>query len=154
MALNDIYNYLQLTDNLATAGQPSEAQLADVAQAGFQLVINLARTGTDYSLPDEASTVLANGMEYIHIPVIWEAPTRSNLENFFAVIQANQDRKVFLHCAANMRVSAFVALYRILRLSWTREQAFADMQRIWIPEGRWQEFIEEITKGVTIPVQP
>ncbi|MBN2550893.1 MAG: protein tyrosine phosphatase family protein [Anaerolineales bacterium] len=142
MALNEIYNYLQLTDHLATAGQPSEAQLAEVAQAGCQLVINLARTGQDYSLPDEASTVLANGMEYIHIPVIWEAPTRTNLENFMAVMQANHGRRVFLHCAANMRVSAFVALDRILRLGWTREQAFADMQRIWNPDARWKDFIE------------
>lgn len=140
--LTDIYNYLPFSGSLATSGQPTEAQIAEIAQAGFQVVVNLALTDQDYSLPDEASLVLRHGMEYIHIPVIWERPTLSNLENFFAVMDANWERQVFVHCAANMRVSAFLALYRILRLGWQPERAFAEMQRIWQPEGVWQAFIQ------------
>lgn len=140
--LADIYNYLKLSDTLATSGQPTEVQIEAIGRAGYQLVINLALTGTPYSLPDEAASVQAAGMEYIHIPVIWDHPTLENLQAFFAAMDANQERKVFVHCAANMRVSAFVALYRILRLNWPPEKAFEDLQRIWTPNETWQAFID------------
>ena len=139
--LEDIYNYLKLTDSIATAGQPSEAQLAEVAQAGYQLVVNLAMANAEGSHPDERTTVEIHGMEYVHIPVVWGNPTMRNLEDFCDVIDANQGKKIFAHCAANKRVSAFMALYRIRRLGWQPEQAFRDMQRIWTPEGWWRDFI-------------
>jgi uncharacterized protein (TIGR01244 family) len=145
--LEEITNYLKLSESLSTAGQPSEEQIEEIAQAGFAVVINLARTGTDYSLEDEAASVLELGMEYIHLPVIWEAPSLSNLEVFFAVMDALKGQRIFLHCAANMRVSAFVALFRILRLGWAREQAFAEMQRIWTPNETWQAFIDLALSG-------
>lgn len=142
--LEGIYNYLKLTETIATSGQPSEAQIAEIAQAGYELVVNLALSDAEYSLPNEQKTVESQGMEYIHLPVIWQNPTAENLEAFCDVMDANQGRKIFVHCAANMRVSAFIALYRILRLGWRPDQAFQDMQRIWTPEGWWREFILEM----------
>jgi protein tyrosine phosphatase (PTP) superfamily phosphohydrolase (DUF442 family) len=35
MALDDVKNYVAVSDRLGTAGQPSEEQLRDVADAGF-----------------------------------------------------------------------------------------------------------------------
>ncbi|MBF0462114.1 MAG: hypothetical protein HQL87_12035 [Magnetococcales bacterium] len=65
--LESIVGYVPLSDSLATAGQPSEGQLAAVAAAGFAVVINLAlHDDPRYSLPDEAKTVADLGMEYIH----------------------------------------------------------------------------------------
>lgn len=139
--LEEIYNYLKLSESLATSGQPSEAQIAEIAQAGYQLVLNLALADAEYSLPDERATVESHGMAYLHLPVIWGQPTVENLEAFCDVMEANQGKKIFVHCAANMRVSAFIALYRIRRLGWAPEQAFVDMQRIWTPDGWWREFI-------------
>ncbi len=140
--LTDIYNYLQLDEHTATSGQPSAAQLAEVAAAGYQVVINLALTTSDNALPDEGGIVRAHGMRYIHIPVVWEGPTLDDLRAFFEVMQARRGQKLFVHCAANMRVSAFMALYRIKRLGWPAQRAFQDMRRIWEPEGVWRAFIE------------
>ena len=139
--LEDIYNYLKLSEFIGTSGQPSEAQITEIAQAGYKLVINLALSDTKHSLPDERLAVESHGMEYIHLPVIWERPTVENLDAFCDVMDANRGKKIFVHCAANMRVSAFMALYRIRRQGWKPEEAFRDMQRIWTPEGWWQEFI-------------
>jgi hypothetical protein len=57
----------------------------------------------------------------------------------------HQGEKILVHCAANMRVSAFVALYRILRLGWSRERALADLHRIWDPDQVpvWAAFMAE-----------
>ena len=40
--LSTIKDFLQLSDDLATAGQPTEAELAAIAARGFRVVINLA----------------------------------------------------------------------------------------------------------------
>jgi len=149
--LEDIYNYLRLTDSIATAGQPNEAQIAEIAQAGYQLVINLALSDAEHAPPNEKGTVEAHGMDYIHLPVIWSHPTLENLEAFCDVMDANQGKKIFVHCAANMRVSAFMALYRIRRLGWQPEQAFRDMQRIWTPEGWWRDFVLAALPGDASP---
>jgi protein tyrosine phosphatase (PTP) superfamily phosphohydrolase (DUF442 family) len=54
-------------------------------------------------------------MAYVHIPVNFKAPTSQDFRAFCRVMEAFEDRPVFVHCAANMRVSAFVFLYRVLR---------------------------------------
>jgi uncharacterized protein (TIGR01244 family) len=145
MMLTDITNYLPLSERLATAGQPTAAQIAEIAAAGYQVVINLALHDGDYALADEAGAVRAAGMEYIHIPVQWERPTRADLLRFFEVMDAHRDERVFVHCAMNMRVSVFVALYRVLRLGWEPARAMQDVARIWQPNETWAGFIEEMS---------
>lgn len=142
--LETIYNYLELTDSLSTAGQPDEAELAAVARAGFQVVINLAMERDEYSPRDEAGTARALGMEYEHLPVVWTHPTRERFEAFRQAMKRHEGQKVFVHCAANMRVSVFTALYRILELGWTRDEAMGWVQKIWEPNETWQGFIEEM----------
>jgi protein tyrosine phosphatase (PTP) superfamily phosphohydrolase (DUF442 family) len=107
-------------------------------------VINLGLAEAEYALKDEGVVVRAHGMQYIHLPVIWERPTKFDLERFIKVIEANEDKKLFVHCAANMRVSVFMALYRILRLGWSQENALEQVKRIWVPNDVWQTFIDEI----------
>ncbi len=144
--LNDLYNFLQYDDDLLTSGQPTEAQLAEIAAAGVQTVINLALPTSDNALPDERGIVERLGMAYIHIPVVWEAPTRQNLDDFMDALDARRGQRLYVHCAANYRVSCFVALYRILRLGWTPAEAFAFTRRIWNPDEYpvWKAFIETV----------
>ena len=40
--LENIYNYLKISDKIATAGQPSVEQFSYIKEAGYQVVINLA----------------------------------------------------------------------------------------------------------------
>jgi len=145
--LVEIYNFLQLSDRIATSGQPDEEQLMEIGRAGYEAVINLALTGTDYALEDEAGLVRSLGMKYIHIPVIWENPTLENLSTFMDTMDSLQGKKVYVHCVANMRVSAFMALYRILRLGWDLERSMEDVHKIWEPNERWAAFIQHVLNG-------
>ncbi|HEY5870857.1 MAG TPA: protein tyrosine phosphatase family protein, partial [Candidatus Tectomicrobia bacterium] len=77
-----------------------------------------------------------------HIPVVWENPTEADLARFFEVMDATQDKKRFVHCIANMRVSAFMFLYRVLRQGMPLDEARATMSQIWQPNPIWQKFIE------------
>ena len=139
-ALARIKAYRQLSDRIASAGQPSRQELAAVAQAGYQAVINLH---VSPDLPDEGDVVRALGMEYVHINVPWERPERSHLERFFAAMEARRERRLFVHCAANKRVSAFMALYRIHRLGWARDEALSFVDVPSFPPV-WQAFVEEM----------
>jgi protein tyrosine phosphatase (PTP) superfamily phosphohydrolase (DUF442 family) len=142
-SLQDIYNFIQLDERLGTSGQPKEDQLPTIAQAGYQCVINLAMPNQDYSLPDEKGSVEALGMEYVAFPVVWQNPLLANFDEFCQAMNERKDQKLFVHCAANMRVSAFMALYRIIELGWEPEKAYQDLRRIWTPDGLWKDFMNQ-----------
>jgi protein tyrosine phosphatase (PTP) superfamily phosphohydrolase (DUF442 family) len=141
--IEDIKNFIAVSDRLGTAGQPSEAQLRDVAAAGFEVVVNLGLLDPRYCLADEAGSVRGLGLEYHHIPVDFNAPRHDDLRRFVDVMDAFKGKKVFVHCAANYRVSSFVALYGESRLGWTPEQGEAHMRRVWEPNPTWAQFIAE-----------
>jgi len=140
-ACSDIFNVREVDGSLLTSGQPTEAQLESVARAGVQVVINLAPHDGPRALADEASSVAALGMDYIHVPVPFAAPAAAHLEAFFEAMDANQARPALVHCAANKRVTAFLGLYRVIRLGWTPDEAFALMRTVWEPDAVWSRFI-------------
>jgi len=141
-SIHDVYNFRQATPDLATSGQPTEKQLGAIAAAGYNVIVNLAlHNDPRYSLRDEATSVRALGLDYVHIPVQFGAPTEGDLLAFFDAMDRNSDRRVWIHCAANMRVTAFVGLYRVLRLRWSVEDAFSLMHTVWKPDQVWSAFI-------------
>ena len=142
--LENIYNYLKISDKIATAGQPSVEQFSYIKEAGYQVVINLALKDSSNALRNEKEIVEIEGMQYIHIPVIWENPTEDKLKEFIQVMKINLDKKVFVHCAANKRVSAFIYLYRRSQESIDEEIAKKDLDKIWVPNEIWQQFIQEV----------
>jgi uncharacterized protein (TIGR01244 family) len=143
--LSEIYNFLPLTNNLLSSGMPTADQVTEIAQSGVQMVINLAPFDPERDLQDEASLVKSAGMEYLSIPVEWDAPAQKDLQAFIKAMEANTDRKVLVHCRANFRATGFVTLYRILRLGWKPDEAFKDLRRIWNPEDYpvWKKFIDD-----------
>jgi protein tyrosine phosphatase (PTP) superfamily phosphohydrolase (DUF442 family) len=139
--ISTIYNFLSLSEKLATAGQPLEEELETISKAGYEVVINLALSDADYSLADEEGSVTQFGMEYVHLPVIWQNPTSDDLDKFFDAMEKYKNKKLFVHCAANMRVSSFVALYRVIKEGWSYSEAINDVYRIWKPNKIWSDFI-------------
>jgi protein tyrosine phosphatase (PTP) superfamily phosphohydrolase (DUF442 family) len=148
--LRDARNFREVDDRLLTAGQPTEAHLADAAGQGVQVVVNLALHGDPrYSLPDEAGCVRQLGMAYVHIPVQFKAPTEENLLAFFDAMDAHTGEKTLVHCAANYRVTAFVGLYRVIRQGWEIDKAFEPMRSVWEADDIWKRFIADMLKKYT-----
>ena len=141
--LSGIYKFRAVDELLCTSGQPTVAQLQEIAAAGFKIVLNLAlHDDPRYSLPDEAGTVRSLGMDYVHIPVQFSAPNKQDLAEFFTAMKAHEGQKVWVHCAANIRVSVFLGLYRVIEQRWEREIAFAQLRELWQPNEVWSAFIE------------
>lgn len=137
----DAENTHRVFDWLWTSGQLSAQDIAALPALGIGAVINLALPTSSNALPGEAELVTRQGMAYIQIPVEWERPELHQLEQFFATLGAFQHRKVWVHCARNMRVSAFIYLYRRLCLNDSEEDAMHPMREVWVPNEAWQEFI-------------
>ena len=147
--LQNIYNFMLISEKLATAGQPQAEQLQAIKAAGYETVINLATIDSKYSVLNEDEIVKELGMDYIHIPVVWSSPEPEDLQQFFAAMAANSDKKLFVHCIANMRVSAFIMLYRVIKQGVPYAKAQADMLPIWNPAESnpvWWDFIEVALK--------
>jgi protein tyrosine phosphatase (PTP) superfamily phosphohydrolase (DUF442 family) len=140
--LSSIRAFRLVGDRLGTAGQPTAEQLRAVHEAGFVAVINLALPTSDHALANEGSIVTGMGMAYVHIPVDFQAPKTEDFRAFSRVMRAFEDRPVFIHCAANMRVSAFVLLHRVLEQGVPRTEAERDLHAIWRPDAVWSRFIE------------
>jgi protein tyrosine phosphatase (PTP) superfamily phosphohydrolase (DUF442 family) len=141
-SIENISNFLQLSDRIATSGQPTIDQYPAIAAAGYQVVINLALTDSPSALVDEFTIARNLGLEYIQIPVIWTEPTLIDFQAFVSIMDKYSDQKVFVHCAANKRVSVFLYLYRQFVEGIDELTARQDLVKIWIPNPIWQDFID------------
>lgn len=137
----NIFSWLRLDDRLTTSGQPSEDQLHQLAALGVRHIINLGLHSHERALPDEAASVQTLGLNYIHIPVAFDAPTEGDYQQFVAAMHSIGDDPVHIHCIMNARVSAF--LYRYCRdyLAVSERAARHAMAQIWTPGGVWASFI-------------
>lgn len=142
-ALANIYNFLPIDERWATAGQPTVEQFAAIKAAGYKVIINLGMPDSPHAVLNEAEVVAAQGLDYVAIPVVWEAPTAADLAAFVAAMTANAEKQRFVHCIANMRVSAFTFLYRVLVLGVPVDEARQTLHQIWEPNPIWQQFIDE-----------
>lgn len=145
--LTELYNYRRLSDAIVTAGQPTVEQFAIVAQQGVEVVINLGLADADYALPDERGLVQSLGLVYEPIPVQWEQPKVEDFEQFADCMRRHEHQKRLVHCAANKRVSAFMALYRILEGGWPVKLAMEELEAVWDPNPIWQNFMAQMLQN-------
>ena len=143
--MKDIYHYQSLSENLSSSGMPTVEQMREIADAGVHVVINLAPHDVQNSVPNEGELANSLGIEYINIPVTWRAPEAAALMQFMDAMDRHADKKVHVHCEANYRASAFIMMYRVLRLGWNKAEAIPVMEKMWNPEDFpvWETFIHD-----------
>lgn len=137
---DDIVAWRRMDGRLTTSGQPTEAQLPALKALGVTHVVNLGLHSHAQALPDEAASLSALGIDYIHIPVAFDQPAEADYAHFRSVMRQLAGETVHVHCIANMRVSAFLHRYR--RDEGLPEPAEAvAMASIWQPGGAWARFL-------------
>ncbi|MBC6429057.1 MAG: protein tyrosine phosphatase family protein [Cellvibrionales bacterium] len=141
-----IRHYCRIDRLIHTSGQPQPAEFALIRQAGAETVVNLAQFEHPDALSNEAELVAAQGMNYIQIPVAWQAPQPQQYRLFQAIMQTHRDRPIWLHCALNRRVACFVYLYRTRCLGVPEPVAQRDLASIWQPDEVWTRFMESIKR--------
>ncbi len=141
MNIKDIFNFIEITDSISTSGQPTPFEFQTIADAGFQHVINLAMHDSDNALPEEGSFVAEAGMNYFHIPVPFDAPTKEHLQIFLKQMSILEGDKIWVHCALNYRISAFMQHYQRSVLHRSEEQIIPIISS-WEPSEAWLDFMQ------------
>lgn len=148
--MNSILNYIKINENISTAGQPSVEQFVKIKDENFDVVINLALSSATNALENEDKVVSELGMTYIHLPVDFEEPKLSDLNLFLRIMNSIKDKKVFIHCAKNYRVTAFMYVYHKHVLNTPFEDIDVSMFEQWSPSLKWQELMKISFKELEI----
>ena len=136
-----IFNWRRLDGRITTSGQPTECELTELQNLGIRHVINLGLHTHEKALPDEAATLAALGMAYVHIPVAFDGPTEADFKQFCDAMAAVSEQPIHVHCIANLRVTAFLYRWQHEVCGVENAQARALMDSVWRPGGVWADFI-------------
>ena len=139
--IGEILNYMHITENIASSGQPYESEFAVIADAGYDVIINLAMPNSQNAIPSEGHFVTVNNMIYIHIPVPFDAPELFHLKSFIKIMETFADKKVWVHCVKNYRASAFLYHYLHISRGFSSLEAQKAILPEWEPNEIWQRFM-------------
>lgn len=143
----DAPNPVVISPRLVTSGQPTARALADLGRQGFQAVIYLAPSTVDDAVKDEPALLAAQGIEFVHIPIPFQAPTEAHRIALSQALLRLADRQVLVHCQVNMRASTLVFLHRVIEGREDPARAYEAVARVWSPQGAWRRLmLEQLAK--------
>lgn len=134
-----IRNYVRLNDDYCTGGQPKPDEYKKLKAQGVRAVLNL-RTPSEYRMEEEVQAVKDAGLKYFNIPVVFPDAQPEQAEAFLTITDSPSNRPLFVHCAAGVRVGAFMMIRRVLRDNWSVDQAFDEAKKIGLTNKRLEEF--------------
>ena len=140
--MQDINNYIKINEKISTSGQPTAKQFEKIAEEGYEIVINLAVAHSEGKIENEDDIVTSLGMNYVHIPVEFLEPTVKNLKDFVEMLSSFSNKKVWIHCIMNYRVSAFMYVYHKYILKTPFDNINLDVFEEWSPDEKWQEIMK------------
>jgi uncharacterized protein (TIGR01244 family) len=124
-----IRNFLQVTADVCTGGQPRPEHFAELKTKGVKAVLNL-RTPGEHRADEEQKAVEDAGLKYFNIPVVYSTPKAEQVDEFLKITDDPANRPLFIHCTAAIRVGAFWLIRRVVRDKWTWDAALADAQKV------------------------
>jgi uncharacterized protein (TIGR01244 family) len=124
-----IRNFLKVTPDFCTGGQPRLENFAQLKADGIKAVLNL-RTPGEHRAEEEKATVEKAGMKYFNIPVVYATPTDAQADEFLKITDDPANRPMFIHCTAAIRVGAFWAIRRAMRDGMPIDAAIEDGRKV------------------------
>jgi uncharacterized protein (TIGR01244 family) len=129
-----IRNFLQVTPDFCTGGQPRPEHFAALKAQGVRAVLNL-RTPGEHRAEEEQQAVAAAGLRYFNIPVVYSAPTPEQVNEFLKITDDPANRPMFIHCTAAIRVGGFWLIRRVIRDQWTWDAALEDARKVGLTQA-------------------
>lgn len=124
-----IRNFLQVTPDFCTGGQPRLEHFQELRARGVKAVLNL-RTPGEHRADEEKTAVESAGLRYYNIPVNYREPSEADVEAFLRITDDPANRPMFIHCTAAIRVGAFWAIRRVVRDGLTLEAALEEARKV------------------------
>jgi uncharacterized protein (TIGR01244 family) len=110
----DLPGFRILAPSVAGGGQPALEELAELAELGYGLVINLRRPSEPLAA-EEGDLVRAAGLDYVAIPLGSADLTADHARHLAELLRERATGHVLLHCASGNRVGALWGLHIGLR---------------------------------------
>jgi outer membrane protein assembly factor BamB/protein tyrosine phosphatase (PTP) superfamily phosphohydrolase (DUF442 family) len=154
----EIRNFLRVNKDFCTGGQPKLEHLEKLKAEGVKSIINL-RQPSEHRAEEEAAKAKELGLRYFNIPVAFGNPNEEQVAEFLKITDDPDNRPVFIHCTAAIRVGAFWMIRRVLRDGWKVEDAEEEAKKIGLRESpHWNEFarkyIETHRSKASLPSHP
>jgi protein tyrosine phosphatase (PTP) superfamily phosphohydrolase (DUF442 family) len=149
-------NYVEAAPGIATGGMPRSAQFARIADAGFDMIVNLAPDDALGAHADEQALVRKQGMAYAHLPIDFASPSAEDYRRFAALMRSTHGHgRTLVHCQLNLRASSLVFLYRVIERGEPADDAYAAVSAVWQPNATWRRFLRETlrTHGKAVPME-
>ena len=124
-----IRNFLQVSPEFCTGGQPRMEHFAKLKADGVKAVLNL-RTPGEHRADEEKAAVEQAGLKYFNIPVVYTAPTDAQVDEFLRLTDDPANRPMFIHCTAAIRVGAFWMIRRAVRDGLTADAALEEARKV------------------------
>ena len=138
-----IRNFLQVTKEFCTAGQPRPEHFAMLKDDGVKAVLNL-RTPGEHRAEEEKAEVERLGMKYFNIPVVYTAPTNAQVDEFLRITDDPANRPMLIHCTAAIRAGAFWMIRRIVRDGMSYDAALEEARKVGMTNApHLEEFVKQ-----------
>lgn len=141
--LPPIRNFLQVTPEFCTGGQPRLEHMAKLKADGVKAVVNLRQPG-EHRAEEEKTAAEQAGLKYFNIPVSASDPQDEQVVEFLRVTDDPANRPMFIHCTAAVRVGAFWMIRRALRDGWTIEAARDEARKVGLTTA---PHLEDFARG-------
>jgi uncharacterized protein (TIGR01244 family) len=145
--LPPIRNFLQVTPQFCTGGQPRVEHFAKLKTDGVKAVLNL-RQPSEHRADEERAAVEQAGLKYFNVPVVYSSPTDAQADEFLKITDDPANRPMFIHCTAAIRVGAFWAIRRALRDGVTIDAALEEGRKVGLANApHLEEFVRRYVES-------
>ena len=139
-----IPRFLEVRPNIGTGGQPTEAGMRMLAEKGYRSIINFRTAEEMAVIPHESKLAAELGLKYFSIPFNGQEPREVQAVAFNQLMDALEDEKVFVHCAAANRVGALMMIRLVLKEGLSLEEAEAEAARIGLHSDSLRQFARQV----------
>ena len=137
----NIYNYYKYSDNISLSGLPKVEEFQLIKDEGFELLISLSMPEDSITLENEDKILAKLGILYFHIPVDSNNPKVSDFEYFMRLMECFKEKKIYVHCTRNCRLSTFIYLYHAIKENELNDKL---LRQFCEPMVGWEEFRKKI----------
>jgi len=129
-----IRNFLQVTPQFCTGGQPRVEHLTQLKADGVKAVLNLRQPG-EHRADEERAAAEQAGLKYFNIPVVYASPTDAQADEFLEITDNVANRPMFIHCTAAIRVGGFWMIRRVMRDGFTVDAALTEARKVGLNDA-------------------
>ncbi len=144
-AIAEISNTKMIDPMISIGGQPTIEQLAALSREGFDVIIQINVEDAPNHIKNEAYHADLNSMAHFGVDMSYSEPDIEDVYIFCDLLNRNEDKRVFVHCADGFFASTLLVIYKMLTENIALEDAMASYTvPNWHVNDRWFELLKDI----------